>query len=100
MNRPSLPGRISCLARSCACCWRRTTSRSFSARSHGFRPGLGCHTALTEVARTWTGTTWFIEGDIADCFGSLDHSVLLGILGEKILDNRAFEVNRDTATIW
>jgi group II intron reverse transcriptase/maturase len=60
----------------------------FSGRSHGFRPGRGCHTALTEVARTWTGTTWFIEGDISDCFGSLDHSVLLGILAEKIRDNR------------
>jgi retron-type reverse transcriptase len=40
---------------------------SFSDRSHGFRPGRGCHTALREVASTWTGTTWFIEGDVADC---------------------------------
>ena len=32
----------------------------FSGRSHGFRPGRGCHTALTEVAKTWKGTTWFI----------------------------------------
>ena len=39
----------------------------FSGRSHGFRPGRGCHTALTEVANTWKGTTWFIEGDISDC---------------------------------
>jgi len=39
----------------------------FSDRSHGFRPGRGCHTALSEVANTWTGTTWFIEGDISDC---------------------------------
>ncbi|WP_241829790.1 reverse transcriptase domain-containing protein, partial [Parafrankia colletiae] len=39
----------------------------FSARSHGFRPVRGCHTALDEIASTWTGTTWFIEGDIADC---------------------------------
>jgi len=35
---------------------------TFSARSHGFRPGRGCHTALREVADTWTGTAWFIEG--------------------------------------
>ena len=28
----------------------------FSERSHGFRPGRGCHTALSEVANTWTGT--------------------------------------------
>lgn len=39
----------------------------FSDRSHGFRAGKGCHTALSEVADLWTGTTWFIEGDIADC---------------------------------
>jgi retron-type reverse transcriptase len=50
---------------------------TFSDHSHGFRPGRGCHTALSEVANTWTGTTWFIEGDISDCFGSLDHSITL-----------------------
>jgi group II intron reverse transcriptase/maturase len=60
----------------------------FSDRSHGFRPGRGCHTALREVAKTWTGTAWFIEGDIADCFGSFDHQVMLSALGEKIRDNR------------
>jgi len=60
----------------------------FSDRSHGFRPGRGCHTALREVADQWTGTTWFIEGDISDCFGSLDHEVTLSILAEKIHDNR------------
>src|SRR6476620_1175649 len=61
---------------------------TFSDRSHGFRPGKGCHTALREVADTWTGTTWFIEGDIADCFGSLDHQVMLSTLSEKIHDGR------------
>lgn len=60
----------------------------FSDRSHGFRPGRGCHTALREVANTWTGTSWFIEGDLADCFGSFDHEVMLSILAEKIHDNR------------
>ena len=60
----------------------------FSDRSHGFRPGRGCHTALLEINHTWNGTAWFIEGDITGCFGYLDHSVLLSILGEKIHDNR------------
>ena len=45
----------------------------FSDRSHGFRSGRGCHTALSEVAVNWTGTTWFIEGDIARCFDALSH---------------------------
>src|SRR5271166_3884586 len=53
----------------------------FSGRSHGFRPGPGCHTALGEVARTWTGTSWFIEGDISQCFDRLDSRVMLETLG-------------------
>jgi len=61
---------------------------TFSGHSHGFRPGKGCHTALREMQRTWTGTVWFIEGDISDCFGQLDHSIMLKILAEKIHDNR------------
>ncbi|WP_199834870.1 reverse transcriptase/maturase family protein [Streptomyces sp. NRRL WC-3618] len=66
----------------------------FSGRSHGFRPGRGCHTALSEVTYNWTGTTWFIEGDISDCFGSLDHEILLAILSEKIHDNRFLRLIR------
>jgi group II intron reverse transcriptase/maturase len=60
----------------------------FSDRSHGYRPGRGCHTALREVAETWTGTSWFIEGDISQCFDRLDSRVMLETLGEKIHDNR------------
>ena len=68
---------------------------TFSDHSHGFRPGRGCHTALREVANTWTGTTWFVEGDLADCFGSFDHSVLLQILVENIHDNRFLRLVRN-----
>ena len=46
---------------------------TFSDHSHGFRAGRGCHTALREVADTWTGTTWFVEGDIADCLDPWSH---------------------------
>jgi group II intron reverse transcriptase/maturase len=67
----------------------------FSDRSHGFRKRRGCHTALREINDTWTGTTWFIEGDISDCFGSLDHEVLLGILSEKIHDQRFLRLIRN-----
>jgi len=67
----------------------------FSDRSHGFRPGRGCHTALREVANTWTGTTWFIEGDIADCFGSFDHEIMLSTLAEKVHDNRFLRLVRN-----
>ncbi len=68
---------------------------TFSGRSHGFRPGRGCHTALTEVAVAWTGTTWFVEGDISDCFGSLDHEIMVQALAEKIHDNRFLRLLRN-----
>ncbi len=52
----------------------------FSDLSHGFRPQRGCHTALASIQRGWTGTKWFIEGDIKGCFDNIDHEVLLKIL--------------------
>jgi len=60
----------------------------FSEYSHGFREGRGCHTAFQEIYHTWDGVTWIIEGDISDCFGSLNHEVLVSLLSEKIQDGR------------
>src|SRR6266487_3511934 len=58
----------------------------FSDHSHGFRSERGCHTALQEIDHTWLGSVWFIEGDIQACFDSLDHTILLNILAERIHD--------------
>ena len=60
----------------------------FSDRSHGFRPGRGCHTALSNVVNYWSGVRWFVEGDIKGCFDNIDHEVLLSVLGERLHDNR------------
>jgi group II intron reverse transcriptase/maturase len=60
----------------------------FSESSHGFRPGRGCHTALSEVQKTWKGTRWFVEGDIKGCFDNINHERLVEILCERIHDNR------------
>jgi group II intron reverse transcriptase/maturase len=68
---------------------------TFSDRSHGFRPGRGCHTALRKVAETWTGTTWFVEADVSDCFGSIDHETMLSTLAERIHDNRFLRLVRN-----
>ena len=38
---------------------------------------------------------WFIEADISDCFTRIDPEVLLGILGEKIHDNRFLRLIRN-----
>lgn len=67
----------------------------FSSSAHGFRPGRGCHTALRDIYHTWTGTAWFIEGDIKACFDSLDHTVLEAMLAEHIHDNRFLRLLRE-----
>lgn len=61
---------------------------TFSDHSHGFREGRGCHTALREIYHTWKGMVWIIEGDIADCFGTLDHNLIISALAEHIQDGR------------
>jgi group II intron reverse transcriptase/maturase len=71
---------------------------TFSDRSHGFRPRKGCHTALREVANVWTGTTWFIEADVVDCFGSLDHEVMLSTIAADIHDGRFLALLRRMLT--
>lgn len=38
---------------------------TFCKSSHGFRPNRSCQTALMQVQNTFTGTKWFIEGDMA-----------------------------------
>ncbi len=67
----------------------------FSEHSHGFRPNHGCHTALGEVVTKWTGTKWFIEGDIRQYFDTIDHEVLMSILAEKLHDGRFLRLMRN-----
>jgi group II intron reverse transcriptase/maturase len=67
----------------------------FSGNSHAYRKGRGCHTALRDVQNYWTGTVWFLEGDISGCFDSFDHEVLLAILAEKIHDQRFLRLIRN-----
>jgi retron-type reverse transcriptase len=47
---------------------------------------------ITSMAQA---SSWFVEGDVADCFGRLDHEVMIKILGEKILDNRLLRLMRN-----
>lgn len=60
----------------------------FEDSSHGFRPNRSCHTALNRLQKTFTGSKWFIEGDIKGFFDNIDHSVLIGILRKRITDER------------
>lgn len=59
---------------------------AFSNKSHGFRPNRSCQTALMQIQKTFTGTNWFVEGDIHACFDSFDHHVIVEILKKRIGD--------------
>jgi hypothetical protein len=45
-------------------------------------------------AKKWTGTIWFIEGDIKGCFDNIDHEILLSIIQRDIQDGRLIELIR------
>lgn len=66
----------------------------FDNSSHGFRPRRSCHTALTSVRKTFTGTKWFVEGDIKGFFDNIEHDVLINILAERITDQRFLRLIR------
>lgn len=61
---------------------------SFENTSHGFRPKRSCYTALIQVQKNFTAAKWFIEGDIEGFFDNINHDVLIGILKERIADDR------------
>lgn len=66
----------------------------FEYTSHGFRPNKSCHTALTHIQKSFSGTKWFIEGDIKGFFDNINHKVLMNTLKERIADERFIRLIR------
>jgi len=66
----------------------------FARTSHGFRPNHSCHTALSQMQVCFTGVKWFVEGDIKGFFDNINHEVMVGILAERIKDERFLRLIR------
>lgn len=66
----------------------------FAKTSHGFRPNHSCHTALNQIQVCFSGVKWFVEGDIKGFFDNIDHEVMIGILAERIKDDRFLRLIR------
>ncbi len=66
----------------------------FEYTSHGFRPNKSCHTALTHIQKSFSGTKWFVEGDIKGFFDNINHEVLIKTLKERIADERFIRLIR------
>ena len=60
---------------------------SFRDGSYGFRPGPGSRDAIAAV-RKWVtyGYTHVIDADIAACFDSIDHALLLRLVQRRVRD--------------
>jgi RNA-directed DNA polymerase len=57
----------------------------FEPRSYGFRPGRGCHDAITAIFTACAGPlakrVWALDADLAAAFDRIDHDHLLASLG-------------------
>lgn len=58
----------------------------FRECSYGFRPGRGAHDALRSINRVRYETNWVLEADIVSFFDSIDRTMLMGMLQERVVD--------------
>ncbi len=68
----------------------------FSKRSHGFRPGRGCSTALSVVdqAVRHHAYQWVVDADIQAFFDSVDHEKMLTAVNEEVADGSLLKLVR------
>lgn len=67
----------------------------FLPESFGFRPNRSAHDAL-EAVRTQAnrGACWVLDADLTDCFGSIDHDALIGLVAERVWDRDVLKLIR------
>lgn len=58
----------------------------FKRSSYAFQEGKGRHTALHDIRLHYSKVNWFVGGDVEQHYSSIDHSILMKILREKIED--------------
>ena len=71
-----------------------------SDNSHGFQSSRSQHTCLTQVQRDFTGTVWYIEGDISKSFDSIHHGVIMKILKRRIQDHKFLNLVQKGLQNW
>jgi group II intron reverse transcriptase/maturase len=65
----------------------------FHDNSYGFRPNRNAHHAVLRCQRLMQrGFTWVIEGDVKACFDDISHRAILGVVREKVMDNKFLDL--------
>ena len=69
--------------------------RTFHDRSHGFRPGRSCHTAIKQAkGYLEEGYDWVVDIDLAKFFDLVSHDRLMSRLEQRIADRRVLALIR------
>jgi len=66
----------------------------FRGCSFGFRPRKGAIQALEVLRLQGTRCNHVFDADIRDYFGSIDHGILMGLVGRRISDRRVLKLLR------
>ena len=66
----------------------------FRGCSFGFRPRKGAIQALEVLRLQGTRCNHVLDADIRDYFGSIDHGILMGLVGRRISDRRVLKLLR------
>eukprot|EP01026_Neomeris_dumetosa_P002711 TRINITY_DN1072_c0_g2_i5.p1 TRINITY_DN1072_c0_g2~~TRINITY_DN1072_c0_g2_i5.p1 ORF type:complete len:625 (+),score=23.64 TRINITY_DN1072_c0_g2_i5:771-2645(+) len=61
---------------------------TFYPCSHGFQANKSAVTAAHQVASSFQGVVWVVEGNISCCFDEMDHALIIKILRKRIRDER------------
>lgn len=61
----------------------------------GFRPGLGCQDAISELKKGAKSMDYAIEGDIKGAFDNVNHELMIQILEKKINDQKFLKLVRN-----
>jgi len=65
----------------------------FHENSYGFRPHRSTHHAVFRCQQAmFQGFTWVIEGDVKACFDEISHKAILGVVREKVMDNKFLDL--------
>ena len=81
-----------CVSRILECIYDSPRQPTFSDKSHGFRKGRCCHSALKQMHETFRTPTWIIKADIKGFFDNVDHHVLISLLRKRIKDERFIQL--------
>jgi len=72
---------------------------TFSEVSFGFRPGRSTHMAMRRIwKQLQAGSTWVVDADIVDFFGTLSHDVLVDRVADRVADGKVLGLVRQMLT--